>query len=217
VFFFQNTNKLPELLVYRKASTPPRGRVLSEERIRSFVAVDIDNQIVLDSFRELYTALKDTGADLKLVDVNNLHITIKFLGDLSRDLLDEVCGIMDEIKFQPFDVELKEVGVFPSMRRVNVVWVGMERGEVELLDIFNQLESRLGRIGFKPDRVGFVPHITVARVRSGRNRDALTNSISSMKSKEFGIFGVNSIKLKKSVLTPQGPIYSTLHEAKAKL
>jgi len=189
---------------------------LSEDRIRSFIAVDIDDQRVLDSLRDLQRALGETGAEVKLVEVDNLHVTIRFLGDVSQGSVDKICGIMDEIKFQSFDVELREVGVFPSMTRVNVVWVGIERGNLELLRIFNQLEQKLEGIGFKPDGRGFSPHITVARVRSGRKIKDLADAVSNMKNMGFGVFNVNSVKLKKSDLTPKGPIYSTLHEARAK-
>jgi len=189
---------------------------LSEDRIRSFIAVDIDDQRVLDSLRDLQRALGETGAEVKLVEVDNLHVTIRFLGDVSQGSVDKICGIMDEIEFQSFDVELREVGVFPSMTRVNVVWVGIERGNLELLRIFNQLEQKLEGIGFKPDGRGFSPHITVARVRSGRKIKDLADAVSNMKNMGFGVFNVNSVKLKKSDLTPKGPIYSTLHEARAK-
>ena len=189
---------------------------MSEDRIRSFIAVDIDDQRVLDSLRDLQRALGETGAEVKLVEVDNLHVTIRFLGDVSQGSVDKICGIMDEIEFQSFDVELREVGVFPSMTRVNVVWVGIERGNLELLRIFNQLEQKLEGIGFKPDGRGFSPHITVARVRSGRKIKDLADAVSNMKNMGFGVFNVNSVKLKKSDLTPKGPIYSTLHEARAK-
>ena len=189
---------------------------MSEDRIRSFIAVDIDDQRVLDSLRDLQRALGETGAEVKLVEVDNLHVTIRFLGDVSQGSVDKICGIMDEIEFQSFDVELREVGVYPSMTRVNVVWVGIERGNLELLRIFNQLEQKLEGIGFKPDGRGFSPHITVARVRSGRKIKDLADAVSNMKNMGFGVFNVNSVKLKKSDLTPKGPIYSTLHEARAK-
>ena len=191
-------------------------RAVSEGGIRSFIAVEITEQAVLENLRRLGQTLTDTGADLRLVEVKNLHITLRFLGTVAHSLVDEVGGVLDEIAFQPFDVELRGVGVFPSMQRVNVVWVGIERGSTELLKVFNQLEPKLRDLGFKPDRRGFVPHITVARVKSGRNRDVLANTVANVSGMEFGGFGVDAIKLKKSVLTPKGPMYSTIHEVSAR-
>jgi 2'-5' RNA ligase len=189
---------------------------MAEGDLRCFVAVEIADTKVLDSLLALGKALTATGATVKLVEAQNLHVTLRFLGNLSRSRVEEVGELLDEVEFYPFNVELKGVGVFPNLRRVNVVWVGIERGGVELLNVFNQLEGKLKGIGFKSDRRGFAPHITVARVSSGRNRDALVDMVSDWMDWEFGVFGVDAIQLKKSVLTPRGPIYSTLYEASAR-
>jgi 2'-5' RNA ligase len=189
---------------------------MTDGDLRCFVAVEIVDAKVRDNFLTLGKALKATGAAVKLVEAQNIHVTLRFLGNMSRSRVEEVGELLDEVEFYPFDVELKGVGVFPNLRRVNVVWVGIERGDVELLNVFNQLEGKLKGIGFKSDRRGFAPHITVARVSSGRNRDALVDVVSDWRDREFGGFGVDAIQLKKSVLTPRGPIYSTLHEASAR-
>ena len=193
-----------------------RNRTTADGDIRCFVAVEIVDTKILDNFLTLGKALTTTGTILKLIEAQNIHITLRFLGNISRNRVEEVVKLLDEVEFYPFDVELKGVGVFPNLRRVNIVWVGIERGNVELLNAFNQLEEKLKRIGFKSDRRGFSPHITVARVSSGRNRDALVEMVYDWSDREFGGFSVNAIQLKKSVLTPRGPIYSTLHEASAR-
>ncbi len=193
-----------------------RNRTTADGDIRCFVAVEIVDTKILDNVLTLGKALTTTGAIVKLIEAQNIHITLRFLGNISRNRVEKVGKLLDEVKFYPFDVELKGVGVFPNLRRVNIVWVGIERGNVELLKAFNQLEEKLKGIGFKSDRRGFSPHITVARVSSGRNRDALVEIISDWSDREFGGFRANAIQLKKSVLTPRGPIYSTLHEASAR-
>jgi 2'-5' RNA ligase len=193
-----------------------RNRRMSEGDLRCFIAVEVADTKILDHLLELGKALTATGATVKLVEAQNIHATLRFLGNVSRSRVEEVVEVLDEVEFHPFDVELKGVGVFPNLRRVNVVWVGIERGDVELLNVFNQLEAKLKGIGFKPDRRGFSPHITIARVSSGRNRDALVDVVSDWSAREFGVYEVDAIQLKKSVLTPRGPIYSTLHEASAR-
>lgn len=189
---------------------------MADGDLRCFVAVEIADTKILDNLRALGKALTATGAAVKLVEAQNIHVTLRFLGNMSCSRVEEVGELLDEVEFYPFDVELKGVGVFPNLRRVNVVWVGIERGDVEFLNVFNQLEGKLKGIGFKSDRRGFSPHITVARVSSGRNRDTLVDVVSDWSDREFGGFGVDAIQLKKSVLTPRGPIYSTLHEASAR-
>jgi 2'-5' RNA ligase len=92
----------------------------------------------------------------------------------------------------------------------------MSKGDKELQKVFSELEPRLKGLGFPGERRGFSPHITVARVKSGRNREALNSAIMDMTDREFGTMMVDSIQLKKSVLTPKGPVYSTIHELKAK-
>ncbi len=110
-------------------------------------------------------------------------------------------------------MELEGVGVFPNLGRPRVVWVGVTAGAEELKGIFNRLEPALVEMGFRPERRGFSPHITIARVRSGRNRGQLVDEVLRSRGDGFGGFEVNHIRLKKSVLTPRGPVYSTLAES----
>ena len=112
-------------------------------------------------------------------------------------------------------IQFAGLGAFPNLRRISVVWVGMTRGHQELADIFQQLEPKLRQIGLPPDDKGFSPHMTIARVRSGINRDALAKHIENMRDHDFGQMTVKAVRLKKSTLTPKGPIYTTIHEANA--
>jgi len=185
---------------------------VSEDRIRSFIAVELGDSDILTKVTSLQRTLIQTGADLKIVEPQNIHITLRFLGEIPASLLESVCEAMRQIKFQPFDLELQGLGCFPDYRRPNVVWVGMARGEVELRSIFNQIEPNLRNLGFPPDRKGFSPHLTIARVRSGRNRQELVEAVEALKDQTLGSMTVSKVKLKKSVLTPKGPIYTTLYE-----
>jgi len=188
---------------------------MAVERIRSFVAFEIDEGSILKRFTSVQQALIDTGADLKLVKPKNIHVTVRFLGEISPEMVDEVCEEMNSILFKSFEIELQGIGAFPNLRRVRVIWVGIRGGSEVLADIFDRLESRLCKLGFKPDRRGFSPHITIARVRSGKNRELLIQQILSRSDYDFGTMKAESLKLMKSILTPKGPIYSTLHEVKA--
>jgi 2'-5' RNA ligase len=100
------------------------------------------------------------------------------------------------------------------MRRINVIWVGIEKGLKQVEDIYDQLDRRLIKLGFKSDGKKFSPHITISRVKTGRNKEALAHSLMELQDRDFGVFKINTLKLMKSVLTPKGPIYSTLHEVK---
>jgi 2'-5' RNA ligase len=182
------------------------------EMIRSFIAFDIDDRAVVRRLSEAQDKLVNTGANLKLVKPKNIHITMRFLGDVHPTLIDSVHEAMESVSFTPFDVELRGIGAFPNMKYLRVVWAGIRQGSDELMKIFDQLESRLRKLGFKPDPKGFSPHLTIARVRTGRNKAELIRCIEELANNEFGVLRAECIRLKKSVLTPKGPVYSTLKE-----
>ena len=185
------------------------------ETIRSFIAFDIDSEQVLNRLTEAQKTILKIGADLKIVEPQNIHITLRFLGDVTPSMIDKIDKEMQRIVFKPFDVEIKGVGAFPNLKYARVIWAGIQGGGEELSGIFAQLEPRLLSLGFAPDSKGFNPHLTIARVRSGRNKAELAKCVDEMSAFEFGRIRADCLKLKRSVLTPRGPIYSTLKEAKA--
>jgi 2'-5' RNA ligase len=185
------------------------------ETIRSFIAFDIDNPEVLKRLGEAQDILAKTGADLSLVKPQNIHITLRFLGDITLGMVEKIDNEMQGIVFRPFDVEIKGIGAFPNVKYARVVWAGIQQGAEELRAIFDQLEPRLRQLGFAPDSKGFSPHLTIARVRSGRNKQALISCVDELAAFDFGKVHADSLRLKKSVLTPQGPIYSILKEVHA--
>lgn len=182
------------------------------ETIRSFIAFDIEEEPVLRNLSNAQGMLVETGASLRLVKPENIHVTVRFLGNISPRLVDKIHEEMKKIEFTPFNVEIKGLGAFPNLRRIRVVWAGIRRGANELRDVFNQLEPSLRRLGFKPDVKGFSPHLTIARVKSGRNKAELARRIRELEDYEFGLVRAECLRLKRSTLTPQGPIYSVLRE-----
>jgi len=178
--------------------------------VRCFIAVEVDDPPTLDGVARAQSSLNATGANLKLVERENLHLTLKFLGDVREGRLPEVIDLVSGTSFDPFRMALRGVGVFPSLRRPRVVWAGVTEGAEELEAIFRELEPRLVELDFKPEGRPFSPHITIARVRSGRNRDPLIDEVMALEGTVFGGFEVRHVKLKKSVLTPRGPIYTDL-------
>lgn len=182
------------------------------EGIRSFIAFDIDSESVLKRMTEVQTMLTKTGADLKLVEPKNIHMTLRFLGNITPSTVEKIFEEMKKVQFTPFDVRLHGVGAFPNPRYPRVVWAGITQGADQLRSIFEQLEPKLLGLGFAPDPKGFSPHLTIARVRSGRNRVELAKCLSENENCEFGVIDAKCLKLKRSDLTPRGPIYSTLKE-----
>lgn len=116
--------------------------------------------------------------------------------------------------FKPFKLNFKGVGVFPALSRPSVIWAGVTGDVSEMLKVFSDLEKELKALGFEPERRPFSPHITLCRVRSGKNRSLLATAINGMENESFGELEVKTIKLKKSILTRSGPIYNTIAESR---
>jgi 2'-5' RNA ligase len=157
--------------------------------------------------------LRSANADIKFVEPGNLHLTLKFLGEIKDNLVDDIHNRMEESfkDFSRFEVQLRGVGVFPSLRYIKVVWVGIEENKEKLAKMQESLEDNISNLGFKKEG-RFKPHLTIGRVKSPRNKDKLAEIITTMKDKEIDMIRVDRVLLKKSVLTPKGPIYTTLRE-----
>lgn len=182
------------------------------EAIRSFIAFDMNSEPVLKGIAAMQNLLAKSEADLKLVEPKNIHITVRFLGNITPSMIEKIFEEMKKIQFTAFDVKIHGVGAFPNVHYPRVLWAGITEGADQLRNIFSQLEPRLRSLGFTPDKKGFSPHLTIARVKSGRNKAELAKSVTENANYDFGIIRAECLTLKRSDLTPKGPIYSTLKE-----
>ncbi len=182
------------------------------EQIRSFIAFDIQNEGITNRIAAAQKLLMQTNADLKLVEPKNIHITVRFLGAISPEMVDKVYEVMRKVKFVPFNIQLQGLGVFPTVNYPRVVWAGITLGAEQLKSIFEQLEPMIHELGFAPEPNGFNPHLTIARVRSGTNKQRLVDFVNRQSEYEFGNIKGNCLRLKKSQLSPMGPTYTTLKE-----
>jgi 2'-5' RNA ligase len=182
------------------------------ESIRSFIAFEIESDAARNNLAKAQALLVQTGADVKLVATENIHVTMRFLGDITPSMVDKIFEEMKKLQFTPFNVQIKGVGVFPSLNYPRVVWAGITEGADQLQSVFTQLEPRLRDLGFAPDQHGFSPHLTIARVRSGRNKTQLADFVTKRAEYDFGTIKAECLRLKQSVLSPKGPTYSMLKE-----
>jgi len=182
------------------------------ESIRSFLAFDMESDTVLSRLATAQGLLVQTGADLKLVEPKNIHITVRFLGNITPAMAEKIFDEMQKVQFTPFNAQIKGLGVFPDIRYPRVVWAGITEGADQLKSVFSQLEPRLRGLGFTPDAKGFSPHLTIARVKSGRNKAGLAKFVTENADYDFGTIKAKCLRLKSSDLTPKGPVYSTLKE-----
>jgi 2'-5' RNA ligase len=184
----------------------------SSEKIRSFIAFDLSNDSVVNRIATAQKMIMQTNADVKLVEPKNIHVTVRFLGDIAPDMVEKVYAAMRNIKFTPFNIQLTGLGVFPTINYPRVVWAGITDGADQLKRIWEQLEPQLHDLGFAPEPEGFTPHLTIARVRSGANKQRLVDLVERQEGYDFGNIRGDCLKLKKSQLSPKGPAYTTLKE-----
>lgn len=177
---------------------------------RAFISADFGAFPRIESFAH---ALRDSGGQLKLVDLDLLHTTLKFLGDTDEALVPELVRAMERAAqgVGRLAVTLRGTGAFPSASRINVVWVGVEGAE-PLARIAANLERECDALGFRRENRRWEPHVTVARVKGGRNLDRVRAAIDGFANEDFGGATVDRIRLKRSVLRPEGPEYTTVAE-----
>jgi len=175
--------------------------------IRAFVAVRIPPPAAL---RPVLAELAAMGRPLKAVRPDDLHVTLKFLGDTDPRSIPDVARSVAEAAGAPapFEIELAGLGVFPNPARPTVVWAGIRRAE-PLVELACELETRLEPLGFAPERRAFVPHLTLARVKS-RPPAELGALLERHRETVFGAAMIDAVLLLQSELRPEGPHYTAL-------
>ena len=177
---------------------------------RLFVAVPVSEEVVQE-IKPVVNELSKTGANLKLVFLEKIHFTLKFLGDVDEKLIPEVeerlAGIAEKMK--GFEISLKGVGVFPSMERISVLWIGTEGSE--LVSLMKAVGKELDFVR-KNEYEEEVAHLTIARVKSGRNKRELQEFVKKFENKEFGRMKVDKLILFESELTKEGAEYKVVKE-----
>ncbi len=177
--------------------------------LRVFVAVEITDEKIRKLIENIQRELLKGGVDIKPVEIENLHITLRFIGEVPQATVNEIINKLRTISFQKFRMKVKGLGAFPSPSNPRVIWAGVTEGSKELSELHEIVERLVGKYGIR-DNKEFTPHLTIARVRSPRNKQHITAIIDKYRDLDFGEQEVSCIKLKRSVLTPRGPIYSDL-------
>jgi len=186
-----------------------------QEEIRCFISIDVEDSRILSGVRAVQGSLRNVGADLRIVGGENVHVTLKFLGSVQPEVLSKIKDVLSGLRFSPFTLELKGVGAFPSLSRISIIWVGIGTGAEEVEKIYDQVEDGMSGLGFARENRRFNPHITIARVSTGRKREELAGLLGELTENSFGSFLADRVRLKQSILRPGGPEYRTLYEAKA--
>jgi len=178
--------------------------------MRLFVSVDLDG--LADAVAAAQEPLADADG-LALTDPEQVHVTLKFLGDTPEarlpELVAELTGAVDDSGVAPFTAEIGGLGVFPSIEYISVVWLGVREGGDDLTRLHEAIESRTTAMGFDPEDHEFTPHATIARMDHAASK-GLVQRVVTERDPDVGSLQVEQIRLTESVLTDDGPEYSTV-------
>ena len=181
---------------------------------RVFLSIDIDDEALLSRIAYVQSLLDGQSAKMKLVERNNIHFTLRFLGDTPNAKIERIRNELSDIRYESFAIRIGGVGAFPSTSRPRVIWVGVSDNAGRVEDLKLDIDDRLGNLGYSRDRK-FHAHATIARVRAVHNRNRTRENIEHLANESVGTMTIDCFRMTKSTLTSSGPIYETLWEMRA--
>jgi RNA 2',3'-cyclic 3'-phosphodiesterase len=186
------------------------------KRTRTFIAID-PGKAVRDRLILLQENLARTGAGVKWVEADNLHLTLLFLGEVDQRDLPPICKVVAEEtrKHAPFTMSIEGAGAFPNARRPRTLWVGVGSGAAEVGALHDGMEEPLLELGcYRREERHFTPHLTIGRVKGDPTADDLAKALTKYAGWSAGETVVDTVCVMGSELTPHGPVYTVLSRAK---
>ncbi len=177
--------------------------------MRCFISIELPENVrsqIFHSFEKLKNSKLGFG---NFVDKNNLHLTLKFLGDLSEDKIELVKKALSEVEFRQFSVETGELGFFPNEKFIKILWLDLISPEFEFLK--KSIDDKLQKLGFNEKEKDFVAHLTLTRIKKIDNKEAFLEKVQEIAPKKM-FFVANQFSLMKSILKKNGPEYKILAE-----
>ena len=178
-------------------------------QLRAFLAIDVDEDLKARMYK-IIKEFRQIDAHIKYVELENLHLTLKFFGDIDTEGIDLLSSKIENVvsDFSPFTVKIRGCGAFPNTNRIKVIWFGLDEDEI-VKKLHDELDKEFVKLGFDRDRK-FSTHLTIGRMKSAKGKNRVKSAIEKFEDVEIGEMEVDRIILKKSTLTPQGPIYEDL-------
>jgi 2'-5' RNA ligase len=177
--------------------------------MRLFVSIDLDG---LDEAVAAVQEPLSAASGLDLVAPEQAHITLKFLGEVAEQGIDDIeAALEDAVRtaaVRPFSITFEGLGAFPSTEYIRVVWLGVGEGTEELTRVYEAIERRLIEEGFEPESHEFTPHVTLGRMRHGGGKKTVQRALET-EGVTAGSMQVTDVRLKESLLTDDGPVYVT--------
>ncbi len=186
-----------------------------KKTLRTFIAVEISAPI-RSRAAALIAAFGETSAEVKWVEPHNLHLTLKFLGDVHQREIAEVCraAAHGAAQVEPFDLEVRGAGAFPNAARPRTVWIGAGAGAEQMVTLHDRIEAELAKLGYREEHRRFQTHLTIGRVRgAGPGIADLGKLLQQQTDALIGAMTVQAATVFCSTLTRDGPIYEALGTA----
>lgn len=180
--------------------------------IRSFVAIELSSEVRTRA-GQLVTQLAESGAHATWVAPQNMHLTLKFLGEVDTRDLPEICDALTEsvTPFAPFEFQSRGAGGFPHADRARTVWLGVGRGQEQLVSLHEAIEKGFSKLGFRREQRRFQPHLTLGRVRSTEGgTQRLAELLQQSQEFEAGVTSVDAVVVFSSELERSGPVYEPI-------
>jgi RNA 2',3'-cyclic 3'-phosphodiesterase len=189
------------------------------KEIRTFIAIELPEK-VKTALTSIQRDLKEPGQNfIKWVSPDSIHLTLKFLGNVNIDKVDEIKIAIEEARHRqkPFTIQISEVGAFPNMKNPRVLWVGIAGNIGELIELQKRLDDKLEAVGFTKEKRAFSPHLTLARVAEGATPQEVagfSRKLQNYRPNEKMEVEVSGLSFIRSQLFRTGPVYTTLAEIK---
>ena len=184
--------------------------------MRTFIAVNFPVETIHKITRVMGDLKSQTSAAaIKWVAPEALHLTLKFIGELPEEKVAEVTALLTKTLqgLSPFEIEIHGLGMYPNAKNPRVIWLGILGGE-PLFKIHKILDRALAPLDIPSDRLHYAPHLTLARLRQRTDPEivrSIGKTVSQFEIDSLGVVVIDQIHLIQSTLTPQGPLYSSLH------
>ena len=181
--------------------------------MRAFLAITLPADVSA-ALEDLQRQLAQSRADVKWVERDNLHVTLKFLDEITGEQRQLIEPLLSRVAAQtmPFTLSLSDVGAFPSMRAPRVIWVGIKEGKDIVVRLAQAIEREGEAMSLRREERPFASHVTLGRVRSPMHRDALAERLQQVSWQSPDPWRVEAVTLYQSVLGPSGPRYTALTE-----
>lgn len=185
----------------------------SQKTKRLFIALPLPPE-VREPVGKIQKELKKIEGGFKLVNLDQLHLTLKFLGNVTEEKIKKLCWFLEKINWgRKFKIKIKGLSAFPSENYVRVIWLGLENKE-KLFELHKKINASLSKL-FSAEKV-FSPHLTLSRVRFIKKKEELSNFLKKFKEVSLGEIEVNKVVLYESILKKEGPVYFKLKEIRLK-